>query len=353
MSYLTIGIPTYNGAFNFTDLIGSISKLGLKEEEYEILIIDNASADDTLQVVENLQKTIPNLRFYRNEKNIGRIQNWNKVIEVSKGTYLILMNVNDRFVNFDTKTYLNYLDKNPEMSLVMSDIINIYPDATYNYPEWNESGIFKFQPYIRETFLNQDIVEFYSLGVLHQHIYRLETIKKHNIKFDDQIPRTTDRVFVAEVICKGNFSFYYTAKPMVTWVSNDKRFHFAAEQNLKSFDFNALWINEYKANLALATMADISLKDFLQSQAIRAKYLDYTFKLKRTVNKVYTKNAPPKLEEVTALAYYYYILAQCQVNNIQLDLLKINAIALNKKIKKPLRRFKLLKKANRTMFKAM
>lgn len=353
MSYLTIGIPTYNGAFNFLDLISSIFKLGLREDEYEILIVDNTSTDDTKNVIENLSKTVPNLRFYQNEKNIGRIQNWNKVIELSKGDYLILMNVNDRFVNFDTKYYLEYLDKNQELSLVMSDIINIHPDATYKYPEWKEAGIFKFKNYIRETFLNQDLVEFYSLGVLHQHIYRMETIKKFNIKFDDQIPRTTDRIFVAEVICKGNSSFYYTAKSMVTWVANDQRFHFVAEQNLKTFDFNALWLNEYKANLALATMADISMAEFLKSQAIRAKYLYYTYKLKEKVNLVYSKNAAPKLEEVTALAYYYFILAQCKVNNIKLDLFSVNVIALKKKIIKPLRRFKLIKKASRTMVKAM
>ena len=67
MGYLTIGIPTYNGAFNFKDLIESIQLLGLKQEEYEILIVDNASTDDTVQVVEELQKNLPNLRFYQNQ----------------------------------------------------------------------------------------------------------------------------------------------------------------------------------------------------------------------------------------------------------------------------------------------
>ncbi|MGI4750775.1 MAG: glycosyltransferase family 2 protein [Janthinobacterium lividum] len=353
MSFLTIGIPAFNGAFNFKDLMQSISLLGLGQHEYEILVVDNASDDNTIEVIKTLSQDIPNLRFYRNETNIGRIQNWNKVIDEAKGDYLILMNANDRFVEFDVKPWINYLDENPEMSLVMSDIINVHPLVTYSYPDWKESGVFKFGAYIKESFLNPDILEFYTLGVLHQHIFRLGTIKKHNIKFDDLIPRTTDRVFVAEVITKGNSKFYYTGKPMVKWVSNENRYHFAAQQNLKNFDFNALWLNEYKANLALTTLAGISLKDFLKSQAMYAKYLHHAYKIKQAVDFVKRKTPSAELEEVSALAYYYYIKVQCDVNGIRLNFLDTDFPALKKKIIKPLRRFKLLKKAERSMGKTL
>ncbi|RYY06688.1 MAG: glycosyltransferase family 2 protein [Sphingobacteriaceae bacterium] len=353
MSFLTIGIPAFNGAFNFKDLMQSINLLGLEPHEFEILVVDNASDDDTVEVIQTLSRDIPNLRFYQNETNIGRIQNWNKVIDQAKGDYLILMNANDRFVDFDLKRWISYLDKNPETSLVMSDIINVYPLVTYAYPEWKENGVFKFDTYIKESFLNPDILEFYSLGVLHQHIFRLKTIKESNIQFDEKIPRTTDRVFVAEVIAKGNSTFYYTGQAMVKWVSNEHRYHFAAQQNLKNFDFNALWLNEYKANLALTTLAGISIKDFLKSQAMYAKYMYHTYKLKQAVDFVKRKAPSAELEEVSAIAYYYYIKVQCDVNNIKLNFLDTDFPALKKKLIKPLRRFKLLRKADRSMEKAL
>ena len=284
MSYLTIGIPTYNGAFNLDDLFQSISLLGLREDQFEILIVDNASTDETAVIVEKLLKKVLNLRFYRNENNIGRIENWNKVIELAKGDYLILMNVNDRFIDFDLITYINYLDHNPDISLVMSDIVNVYPLVTYSYPDWDESGNFTFSNYIKNSFLNPDVLEFYSLGVLHQHIFRLNTIRQHHIKFDSLLPRTTDRVFVAQVITSGNSTFYYTGKAMVKWVANQYRYHFATQQNLKNFDFNSLWLNEYKANLILTSLAGISLRNFLKSQAMYAKYMHYAYRLKKIVD---------------------------------------------------------------------
>src|SRR4051812_24783658 len=100
---LTIGIPTYNGGANLRGLFKSIKNLGLNKDEYEILLVDNCSRDDTDIVVEQLQIQYPNLRYYKNLVNIGRIENWNKVIELTQGDYLIIMNVNDRFLNFDVK----------------------------------------------------------------------------------------------------------------------------------------------------------------------------------------------------------------------------------------------------------
>ena len=349
MSYLTIGVPTFNGAFNFNDLFHSVALLGLHSSEYEILVVDNASTDDTGQVIAALSKTVPNLRFYRNEHNVGRTENWNKVIELAKGDYLILMNVNDRFNKFDIRTYLKYLDENPEVSLVMSDIINRYPHVTYAYPAWKESGVFDFSTYIKESFLNPDVLEFYSLGVLHQHIFRLKTIINNNIRFDDLIPRTTDRLFTAEVITKGNSRFLYTGKAMVKWVANDYRFHFAAQQNKSSFDFNALWLNEYKANFKLATMAGILLKDFLNSQAMYAKYQHYAYRIKSAVDFVKRKEPTAELEEVSALAYYHYIKVQARVNKLRLDIFHVELNALRKKFIKPLRRFRIINKQNRLM----
>src|SRR4051812_8792453 len=107
---LTIGIPAYNGGANLRGLFKSIKNLKLNRDEYEILLVDNCSGDDTDVVVEQLQIQYPNLRYYRNPVNIGRIENWNKVIELTQGDYLIIMNINDRFLEFDIRKCIQYLN---------------------------------------------------------------------------------------------------------------------------------------------------------------------------------------------------------------------------------------------------
>src|SRR4051812_41318855 len=95
---LTIGIPPYNGAANLGELFKSIRYLGLTDNEYEILVVDNASTDNTNDVIAELKLLYPNLRYHQNISNIGRVENWDKVVELSKGEYLIIMNINDRFM---------------------------------------------------------------------------------------------------------------------------------------------------------------------------------------------------------------------------------------------------------------
>src|SRR5438128_1505928 len=92
-SLLTIGIPTYNGGENLLELFDSIKLLGLSSDEYEILVVDNSSEDDTEAIINKLKPHYSNLRYHKNGNNIGRIENWNKVIELTQGDYLIIMNI--------------------------------------------------------------------------------------------------------------------------------------------------------------------------------------------------------------------------------------------------------------------
>lgn len=84
-----------------------------------------------------------------------------------------------------------------------------------------------------------------------------------------------------------------------------------------------------------------------------ARYMHNAYQIKKLVDFVTRKTPSAELEEISALAYYYYIKVQCDVNNIQLTFLDTDFPALKKKIIKPLRRFKLVKKADRSMAKAL
>jgi glycosyltransferase involved in cell wall biosynthesis len=349
MTLLTIGIPTFNGGFNFAELFESIKFLGLSDDEYEVLVVDNASNDDTDQIIEGFKQSMPNLRYHKNTNNIGRVENWNKVIELSQGKYLIHMNVNDRFMEFDVKKHLNYMDAHPEVSLIMTDILNVFNGFESTYPNWDESGQVRFNDYITHTFLNTDYLEFHSLGVLHQHIFRTEYITNHNIWFDPALPRTTDRVFVGEILKLNSDILYYTNEVMVRWQLNDSRFHNNIHLNYKNFDMNMLWLNEYKANLKVAELAGISFKEFLRSQIVWSKFYNYRYKLRTVQKKLGAKIGDVALEEATAGLYCCYIYTQAKLNDINFSQYEGNRIAMTKVLNMPLKKFKLAKGVSRSL----
>ena len=81
MPKLSIVIPNYNGGENLKRSIESCKTIQITEDNYEILIVDNKSSDNSIDIVNEMKKKFTNIRLIRNEKNLGRIQNWNIGIE--------------------------------------------------------------------------------------------------------------------------------------------------------------------------------------------------------------------------------------------------------------------------------
>ena len=72
---LTVAIPNYNGGNNLKRAIESCRNIKFTKKNYEILVVDNKSTDNSLQIVDNLKEEFPNLRLIKNETNVGRIKN--------------------------------------------------------------------------------------------------------------------------------------------------------------------------------------------------------------------------------------------------------------------------------------
>ena len=90
MIKLTIAIPNYNGGENLQRAIESCQKITLSSDEFEILIVDNCSTDNSIEIVKELENKFSNLKLVQNIENVGRIQNWNVCIDNAIGKFLIL-----------------------------------------------------------------------------------------------------------------------------------------------------------------------------------------------------------------------------------------------------------------------
>ena len=96
----------------------------INKNEYEIILIDDKSIDETKFVLEHFQN-LENLRIVKNKKNLGLPKCLNKAIKLSRGRYLIRVDSDDyvhRNFLFMTKFYL---DKNREYQAVAVDYVQI------------------------------------------------------------------------------------------------------------------------------------------------------------------------------------------------------------------------------------
>ncbi len=90
---VTIGIPTYNNERYIGDAIRSA--MAQDYANLEILIIDDASEDNTQQVVTPFCLD-PRVFYFKNEKNIGRVANYNNALyHLAKGEWYLNLDGDD------------------------------------------------------------------------------------------------------------------------------------------------------------------------------------------------------------------------------------------------------------------
>jgi glycosyltransferase involved in cell wall biosynthesis len=82
---VSIGMPVYNGARYIERAIESLRAQTLTD--FELIISDNASTDDTRVLCERYTRLDPRIRYLRQSENIGAPRNYNVVVHEARGKY--------------------------------------------------------------------------------------------------------------------------------------------------------------------------------------------------------------------------------------------------------------------------
>lgn len=91
---VSICIPTYNAAFYIEETLRSITKQTYSN--IEIIIGDNASEDNTEQLIHKFKETCDsNISYYKNPENLGYSGNCNKMINLSNGEFIAIYHSDD------------------------------------------------------------------------------------------------------------------------------------------------------------------------------------------------------------------------------------------------------------------
>jgi glycosyltransferase involved in cell wall biosynthesis len=82
---VSIGLPVYNGDNYLREALGSL--LGQTFSDFELVISDNGSVDDTRTICEEFAAADERVRYHRSDVNRGGTWNFNRVLELSTGEY--------------------------------------------------------------------------------------------------------------------------------------------------------------------------------------------------------------------------------------------------------------------------
>lgn len=109
---LSIGLPVFNGEQYLAKALDSL--LAQTFIDFELIISDNASTDATRQICEEYEARDARIRYHRNQKNIGAMQNWYRSFQLSRGEYFLGAAHDDMFHPDFARRCIEELDANPE-----------------------------------------------------------------------------------------------------------------------------------------------------------------------------------------------------------------------------------------------
>jgi glycosyltransferase involved in cell wall biosynthesis len=117
---VTIAIPTFNRASWLKECV--LSALAQSYPNFEILVSDNASTDETEEVLKEFDDR--RLRVVRQESNIGPLRNWNACLAEARGEYIVLVPDDDRIAPQMLERCIAPVRREPEIPIVitLSDI---------------------------------------------------------------------------------------------------------------------------------------------------------------------------------------------------------------------------------------
>ena len=222
MPKLSIVIPNYNGGENLKRSIESCKTIQITEDNYEILVVDNKSTDNSVNIVNEMKEKFTNIRLIENEKNLGRIQNWNMSIEKANGNYLIFLFAND-LINEKNNIHqvLQNLDSDKTISICISALLKREKSKEYVKKAYFDNIVKCSAKKFASNCLNRGLLPF---GPIQSIIYRLDDIKSNKNKFLEEFPINADEIFSFEETCKRE-NIIFNPTPQITWDLTQNRFH--------------------------------------------------------------------------------------------------------------------------------
>lgn len=206
MMKFSVIVPTYNSEKYITELLNSLAKQDFPKTEFEVVVVDDCSTDQTLQIVEKYRNKL-NLKVSQLETNSGGPgKPRNVALKQAEGEFVLFVDSDD-YINKETlKDAVAFIDEHH------SDVLLIKMKGV-NGRGVPQSMFKETAPEV--TLLNSRII--YTLSPTK--IYRTALLKDNDIYFPEELKSAEDQLFTMKAYLNANRisvlsdkAYYYATK---------------------------------------------------------------------------------------------------------------------------------------------
>jgi glycosyltransferase involved in cell wall biosynthesis len=251
----SIIIPNYNSSNYILDTIESI--MNQSYSEFELLIIDDSSSDNSIELIKS-NYTDGRIKIFQNTENFGPNYSRNIGIQQSKGSHIIFVDSDD------------ILNKDALKILTERDLYNfdfIYFGFVF---ESKKNTIIGQVPVPNLKLIGNDIIDSYYLGkistVCWNKVYRSEFLKFNHVEFIPDLNHGRDSIFILECCLKARNVLCISDMLYISTVRDDSFSRKFSLSNVRSIKNN------------LERVVEKSIKENISSNLIKfylAKHIRY------------------------------------------------------------------------------
>ncbi|MBT1686724.1 glycosyltransferase family 2 protein [Dawidia soli] len=118
MAAVSVMIPVYNAGKYIGATIESV--LHQTFGDWELIVVDDCSTDDTVAVVERYVQQDTRVKLYRNSANLGMMRNWNNGLPYCTGRYFAKLDADDLWHPAMLQTCYTVLEQEASVGMVFS-----------------------------------------------------------------------------------------------------------------------------------------------------------------------------------------------------------------------------------------
>jgi len=185
---VSVLICTYNAAEFIEGTIRSI--LQQTYPNFELLILDNDSRDNTAELVSSTADGDKRIRLIAYKTNLGAYPGLNYLLERAKGHYIAINDHDDIWHPEKLQRQIRFLEENKSYPGCGSAILNWYK----NY----DKCVYRKQPMEAKVAWHTSLV-----------------FRNHGYRYDISIPVATDFHFIKNVLCAGGKHIHNLSEPLV------------------------------------------------------------------------------------------------------------------------------------------
>ncbi len=113
---VSVAMASYNSEKYIAEAVESILNQTLRN--FELIIVDDCSSDNTWKIINQFSKRDRRIRIYKNSNNLGGCKTLNKAMGYAKGKYIAVMDNDDWSYPYRLLKQSSFLDKHPEVGIV-------------------------------------------------------------------------------------------------------------------------------------------------------------------------------------------------------------------------------------------